>query len=66
MTVSDDSTPRFVLDESVRLALLLAKGDHLADFLVIPSLWKILFAHYCFFILRLRNAAKGLPVRSFY
>jgi hypothetical protein len=50
ITVSDGSTP--------------ALGEHSAYLFVIPSGWKLVLAHYCFFRLRLRNAASGFPVSS--
>ena len=36
-----------------------------SHFLFIPSGWKRVLAHCCFFLRRLRNAVRGLPVRSY-
>jgi len=55
----------FVFDESVLLALLFIVSEYAPDLLRIPSFWEILFAHCCFFLRRLRNAARGFPVSSY-
>ena len=55
----------FILDQSILLALLLVISEHLSDLLFSPSFREVFLAHCCFFLLRLRNAARGLPVTSY-
>ncbi len=54
----------FVLDKRILLALLPVISEYPSNFLFIPSFWESCFAHCRFFLLRLRNAASGLPVNS--
>jgi len=54
-----------VFEKRVLFSLVLITGEHPPDLLFIPSFWQLLFAHWRFLLLRLRNAASGLPVRSY-
>jgi hypothetical protein len=55
----------FILRQSILFGLLLVMREHTPDFLVIPTRRKFSFAYCCFFLLRLRYAASGLPTRSY-
>src|SRR5580704_6773559 len=57
--------PCFILRQSVLLSLLLVMGEDAEHLLFIPIGGELAFAHRCFFLLRLRNAARGFPVRSY-
>jgi hypothetical protein len=39
-------------------------SEYPANLLLTPSLWKLALAHWRFFFLRLRYAARGFPVIS--
>ena len=54
----------FVLRERFVLGLFFVMGEYAANPLLTPSLWKLALAHWCFFFLRFRYAARGLPVNS--
>ena len=55
---------RFILRHCLIFGLLVVVGEHAPYSVLIPSSWKIVLVHCCFFFLRLRYANKGLPLRS--
>jgi hypothetical protein len=53
-----------ILGHGVILGLFLVMREYSSHLLFIPTVWKLGIAHCCFFFLRLRNAARGFPIRS--
>src|SRR5438105_7296126 len=47
----------------VVFGLVLVMCEYASHFLFVPSDWKLVLPHCCFFLLRLRNAARSFPAQ---